>query len=622
MSVNAAEKASTDGTINVQCLSDDTNYKKTTSMKMPMDYLEVPEPSLSWGLLELAEEARNVCVEYEQCIYTDEILPQGAVMMRPVGVTVAEYRHSSLNDGATIAPRIITETIIPVLSAGRCSPVDKMGQAGPGDETERSVLSGTKTEDRRTDPVGPVDPYVTFDQVQPAVGPYITLSPVGSDGKYSPCDTDHGSGSETEDRGTDPVGPVGPYVTFDQVQPVAEGPVGTSSQCKPYQLVADGPVGSTEELGLVGIRGKLLRIDIKTVVMTDEPANSIGTSPSSDSGIHSLGEQWEDTSLITTDTEEEQYRTSQIHTPTGRRVSDTCIPPNTEEDQVTLCPWIDCLLNRKSDESPEIDMLDSDCDSEWNESEEFYSDQELTTDESSYADYETWTYEKNTTGMRDPVDPPVTSKLHKMCSVEQYEDKSSVYAETDGGNSDICNLADFSSEDEDIPVERNSGSQSVNMIGVNLTDGMTPMEYVPIPRESRQNWPKEDLIYSPKSGEPDIEDRASVFHTEFASPRLETAVQKPMSVDVEVPSNREFKRDFDPGKRARKNMNITKIIMANLNDHNKLGYGDRPVTKAAPELMTKPVQTLVMCTVPAVIEPGNQGKRYGARPKEKTYLLE
>ena len=81
-------------------------------------------------------------------------------------------------------------------------------------------------------------------------------------------------------------------------------------------------------------------------------------------------------------------RTSQIPTPTGRRVSDTCVPPNTEEDQVTLCPWIDCLLNRKSDESPEIDMLDSDCDTEWNESEEFYSDRELTTDKSPYADYE------------------------------------------------------------------------------------------------------------------------------------------------------------------------------------------------------------------------------------------
>ena len=57
----------------------------------------------------------------------------------------------------------------------------------------------------------------------------------------------------------------------------------------------------------------------------------------------------------------------------------------------------------------------------------------------------------------------------------------------------------------------------------------------------------------------------------------------PVSVDVEVPSNREIKRDFDPGKRAGKDMDITKIILANLNDHNNLGYGDRPVTEAAPE---------------------------------------
>ena len=95
------------------------------------------------------------------------------------------------------------------------------------------------------------------------------------------------------------------------------------------------------------------------------------------------------------------------------------------------------------------------------------------------------------------------------------------------------------------------------------------------------------------------------------------AVQKPRSVDVEVPSNREFKRDFDPGKWARKDMNITEIIMANLNDHNKLGYGDRPVTKAALELMTKPVQTLVMCTVPAVIDKPEPGKKVWCETERK-----
>ena len=50
---------------------------------------------------------------------------------------------------------------------------------------------------------------------------------------------------------------------------------------------------------------------------------------------------------------------------------DTCVPTDTEEDSVTLCPLIDCLSKQKSDESPGIDMLDNDRDSQWNETQEF-----------------------------------------------------------------------------------------------------------------------------------------------------------------------------------------------------------------------------------------------------------
>ena len=104
-------------------------------------------------------------LKMEQCLYTDEVLTQVAGMTRPAVVTIVENSHPVLNDGATIAPRISTEKLLPVVPAGRCSPVDQMGQAGPCDETERSVLSGLETEDRGTDPVGPVGPYVTFDHV-------------------------------------------------------------------------------------------------------------------------------------------------------------------------------------------------------------------------------------------------------------------------------------------------------------------------------------------------------------------------------------------------------------------------------------------------------------------------
>ena len=134
-----------------------------------------------------------------------------------------------------------------------------------------------------------------------------------------------------------------------------------------------------------------------------------------------------------------------------------------------------------------------------------------------------------------------------------------------------------------------------------LVDRMTPMEYVPIPRKSRRKWPKEDLIYRPKLRE-QIEYCDSVFRMELDSPRLETAVPPSASVDVEVPSCRDIKRDFGPWKRAGKDMDITSIILANLNGHNNLGCGDRPVTEAAPELMTNPDETLAMGISPAVID--------------------
>ena len=64
-----------------------------------------------------------------------------------------------------------------------------MGQASPWNVTDQSVLSGSESENSGTDSVGPVGPYFTFDQVQPVadgpVGPFVTLSPVGSDGIHS-----------------------------------------------------------------------------------------------------------------------------------------------------------------------------------------------------------------------------------------------------------------------------------------------------------------------------------------------------------------------------------------------------------------------------------------------------
>ena len=68
--------------MNKQYLYEDQNYKKTTVTKLPIDFLEVPEPSFTRGFLELAEDAKNVGVENEQCFHVDEVLPQAAVMAK------------------------------------------------------------------------------------------------------------------------------------------------------------------------------------------------------------------------------------------------------------------------------------------------------------------------------------------------------------------------------------------------------------------------------------------------------------------------------------------------------------------------------------------------------------
>ena len=59
------------------------------------------------------------------------------------------------------------------------------------------------------------------------------------------------------------------------------------SKCKANDPIADSPVGSTETPDPVDQKERPIQIDIMQIVKTDEPANLVGTPPSSDSGIHS-----------------------------------------------------------------------------------------------------------------------------------------------------------------------------------------------------------------------------------------------------------------------------------------------------------------------------------------------
>ena len=88
----------------------------------------------------------------------------------------------------------------------------------------------------------------------------------------------------------------------------------------------------------------------------NEPVSLGDTPPSSDSGVHSLGEQWDNMSTNYMDMESEQNERPTYGSTMRRRVSDTRVPPNTEEDENIDYPWTNRLLERESDESSSIDI--------------------------------------------------------------------------------------------------------------------------------------------------------------------------------------------------------------------------------------------------------------------------
>ena len=392
------------GTRAMQYQSDDQNSMKTTNMQMPMDYLEIPEPALPRGFLELAEEARNVKVESGRSCFTEEVQSQGARLTRPVFVTVMEYSMPVLKKGATIAAGISTEMIPTNFSAGRHDPVDQWGLVGPQNKTEQSVLPGSDADEVGTVPAGPVGPDVTVDRIQPVaegpVGQYITRCPVGPDGMFSTSDSDQTTADGPVGRfiTRSPVGSDRMLSTCDPDRPVADGPVGQSftlgpvgprrmfSQCKPNQPVAVSPVGQPFTTGPVGTHETVsnskrmdriadspvgstvipdpveqtestIQTDFMKIVTIDEPVSLGDTPPSSDSGIHSLEEQWENMSISTVDMESEQNGRPTNGSPTGGVVvTPECRQILRKKEEDINCPGMDCLLEGESDELSSIDI--------------------------------------------------------------------------------------------------------------------------------------------------------------------------------------------------------------------------------------------------------------------------
>ena len=72
--------------------------------------------------------------------------------------------------------------------------------------------------------------------------------------------------------------------------------------------------------------------------------------------MHSLGEQWENMSTSSIDMGSEQYNRPTPGNVSGRRVSDSRVPPNTEEDEDIDYPWTDCLLNKGLNDNVSINI--------------------------------------------------------------------------------------------------------------------------------------------------------------------------------------------------------------------------------------------------------------------------
>ena len=485
---------------------------KTTNMQMPMDFLEIPEPTLPRGFLELAEEARNVKIESGQFCYTEEVQSQGTGLTRPFFVTVMEYSSPELTTGAMRAAGVSTEVIPTRSSAGRRKPVDRSGLVGSQNKTDQPVVTGLNEDQVGTVPTGPVGSDIIIDRIQPVaegpVGQFSTRRPVGTDGMFSTSDTDqpmadgpvgrfithspvgpdHCIMSDSDQPTADgPVGrfithgPVGPDhgITSDSDQPTADGPVGRfithnpvgpdsiTSACDPDRPVADGPVGQSFITGPVGPRRMFSPYELNQPVtvgpedqpvtsgpvgthegepdckwtdqisespvgsteildrvkqtespswtdfaksgIVNEPASSGDTPPSSDSGVHSLGEQWENMSTSSIEMGSEQYNRPTPGNVSGRHVSDSRVPQNTEEDEDIDYPWTDCLLNKGLNDNVSIIIQNK--------------------------------------------DGRIQYKKVTICENES----SSVDSGTDGVNSDIGALADFSDDDEETRIEQPSG---------------------------------------------------------------------------------------------------------------------------------------------------------------------
>ena len=453
-------------------------------------------------------------------------------------------------------------------SAGQRKPVDRSGLVGSQNKTDQPVLTGSNEDQVGTVPTGPVGPDIIIDRIQPVaegpVGQFSTDRPVGTDGMFSTSDSDQPTADGPVGRFIthSPVGPDRITSACDPDQPVADGPVGQSfivglvgprrmfspyklnqpvtvgpvdqpfttspvgtyegePDCKRTDQISESPVGSTEILDRVKQTEGPSRTDFAKSGIINEPASSGDTPPSSDSGVHSLGEQWENMSTSSIDMVLEQYNRPNHGNVSGRRVSDSRVPPNTEEDEDINYPWTDCLLNKGLDDNVSIDIQNNDRRIQYNE---------VTICENEYSSMDSGTDGVNSEigALADFSDDDEETRVEQPsgCRIPSCQCEGSIEI-MEWGSDDMTETDDSEYDD---PMDR-ANRLYVENYNYDLSEGMTPMTYTPPLRRNRLR-----RYEVRKTKEADLVESVSVtgdrdFQADMGSPESEPMVQPRMVVD-------------------------------------------------------------------------------------------
>ena len=188
-----------------------------------------------------------------------------------------------------------------------------------------------------------------------------TRRPVGTEWKHAENDANESmaGGPVGQLCISDPLCPGGVPFMNNLLQPLTVGPVGqptitgpldkhvSEPDCGQMNWIQNDPGGSTGILDTMNQTSSNVPTDRLNIGAFGRRANSVDATPSSDSGIHSWKEQWENMSEMSTDDasgqpvvlnwgNSERVHTSDIHT-----------PPNTEEEGDSDYPWRDRMVSRK-----------------------------------------------------------------------------------------------------------------------------------------------------------------------------------------------------------------------------------------------------------------------------------